>query len=323
MRRVAALSFSSEVKDELSRISAERDCELAELAAIIRMSGSIQITGGGSTINIKVITESASTARRFIQLLKKFLEAEVEIVVTKEKMKKHNLYEVTASAPDMGNFLEKIGILFKKERFYIKDNIKPDLVRKRCCRKAYLRGAFLGSGSISDPKGPYHMEFVAASREQAESLAKLINGFGLSARVAARKGTFVVYLKNGDDIRDLLGLIGASESLLKFEDIRVLKEMRNSVNRLVNCETANLNKTVDAAIRQIEMINFLKQIGVYEHLPPGLKQVAELRVKHPDLSLKELGQLMTPPLGKSGVNHRLKKLEEFAEKIKSKREEEL
>ena len=317
------LSFSSEVKDELSRISAERDCELAELAAIVRMSGSIQITGGGRTINIKITTESASTARRFIQLLKKFVEAEVEIVVLKEKMKKHNLYEVTASASEMDDFLEKIGILFKKERFYIKDNIKSELIRKRCCKKAYLRGAFLGSGSISDPKGPYHLEFVAVSRVQAESLAKLINSFGLNARVAARKDAFVVYLKNGDDIRDLLGLIGASESLLKFEDIRVLKEMRNSVNRLVNCETANLNKTVDAAIRQIEMINYLKETGAYEHLPFGLKQIAELRVKHPDLSLKELGQLMTPPLGKSGVNHRLKKLEEFAEKIKSKKEEEL
>lgn len=317
------LSFSSEVKDELSRITAERDCELAELAAIVRMSGSIQITGGGRTINIKVTTESASTARRFIQLLKKFVEAEVEIVVLKEKMKKHNLYEVTASASEMDDFLEKIGILFKKERFYIKDNIKSELIRKRCCKKAYLRGAFLGSGSISDPKGPYHLEFVAVSRVQAESLAKLINSFGLNARVAVRKDAFVVYLKNGDDIRDLLGLIGASESLLKFEDIRVLKEMRNSVNRLVNCETANLNKTVDAAIRQIEMINYLKETGAYEHLPFGLKQIAELRVKHPDLSLKELGQLMTPPLGKSGVNHRLKKLEEFAEKIKSKKEEEL
>jgi len=319
------LTFSSEVKDELSRISAERDCELAELAAIIRMSGSIQITtGGGTSINIKVVTESASTARRFIQLLKKFLEtAEVEIVVTKEKMKKHNLYEVTASDSEMGDFLEKIGILAQKERIFIRDNIKPDLIRKRCCKKAYLRGAFLGSGSISDPKGPYHLEFVAASMEQAQSLARLISGFGLSAGVATRKGAFVVYLKNGDDIRDLLGLIGASESLLKFEDIRVLKEMRNNVNRLVNCETANLNKTVNAAVRQIEMINYLKRIGVYEKLPPGLKQVAELRLKHPDLSLKELGHLMTPPLGKSGVNHRLKKLEEFVEKIKSEREEKL
>lgn len=316
------MSFSSEVKEELSRISAERDCELAELAAFLRMSGSIQIAGGGNRINIKVNTESASTARRFIQLLKKFVKAEVEIIVTKEKMKKHNLYVVTASSPEMGRFLEKIGILLmNNERFYIKDNIKPELIKKRCCKKAYLRGAFLGSGSISDPKGPYHLEFVTAGSKQAESLVKLINSFGLNAKVAERKGTFVVYLKNGDDIRDLLGLIGANESLLKFENIRVLKEMRNSVNRLVNCETANLNKTVDTAIRQIEMINFLKRSGVFEHLSPSLKLVAEVRLRHPDLSLKELGQMMTPPLGKSGVNHRLKKLEEIAEKIKSMKEE--
>ncbi|MCG0274809.1 MAG: DNA-binding protein WhiA [Thermosediminibacteraceae bacterium] len=310
------------MKEELSRISAERDCELAELAAFLRMSGSIQIAGGGNRINIKVNTESASTARRFIQLLKKFVKAEVEIIVTKEKMKKHNLYVVTASSPEMGRFLEKIGILLmNNERFYIKDNIKPELIKKRCCKKAYLRGAFLGSGSISDPKGPYHLEFVTAGSKQAESLVKLINSFGLNAKVAERKGTFVVYLKNGDDIRDLLGLIGANESLLKFENIRVLKEMRNSVNRLVNCETANLNKTVDTAIRQIEMINFLKRSGVFEHLSPSLKLVAEVRLRHPDLSLKELGQMMTPPLGKSGVNHRLKKLEEIAEKIKSMKEE--
>ncbi|ADL07627.1 DNA-binding protein WhiA [Thermosediminibacter oceani] len=318
------MSFSSEVKEELSRISAERYCELAELTALLRMSGSIHITGGRNPVNIKikVHTESASTARRFIHLLKKFIEAEVEIVVTKEKLKKNNLYVVTASSPEMGDFLEKIGVLLvNRDRFQIKDTIKSALIRKRCCRKAYLRGAFLGGGSISDPKGPYHMEFVAAGKEQAESLARLINSFGLNAKVAERKGTFVVYLKNGDDIRDLLGLMGANESLLKFEDIRVLKEMRNSVNRLVNCETANLNKTVNTAIRQIEMINLLKESGVFEHLSPGLRQLAELRLKHPDLSLKELGQMMTPPLGKSGVNHRLKKIEAIAEKLKCKKEE--
>lgn len=318
------MSFSYEVKEELARIASNTCCQKAELASLIRMAGSIKIAGGTGKAMLQIQTEHASTARKAFKLLKKHVKSPVEVVIRKNNfLKNHSLYVVSVNLEESRNLLKELGILSNDEdRVRFKDSVNPKIVKKRCCRRAYLRGAFLGSGSISDPKGPYHMEFVTTGKRQAGALSRLINSFGLNSKVMERKNNHMVYLKDGNNIADLLGIMGASDSLLKFEEIRVIKEMRNSVNRMVNCETANLNKTIDAAVRQIECINFLKQHNLFDDLPANLKQVAELRLEYPDLSLKELGQMTSPVLGKSGISYRLKRIESIVENLQSMKGEE-
>ena len=184
-------------------------------------------------------------------------------------------------------------------------------------KRAYIKGAFLGGGSISNPEKTYHLEFVTHSEEYAQDLSKLINSFGLNSKVIQRKNSFIIYIKEGEQIVDLLNIVGAHTSLLELENIRIMKEMRNNVNRLVNCETANLSKTVNAAVRQVESIKLIQNSIGLQRLPKNLQEVAELRLSYPDESLKELGEMLDPPVGKSGINHRLRKIEKIAEEIRS------
>lgn len=185
--------------------------------------------------------------------------------------------------------------------------------KKRCCKKSYLKGAFLSAGSMSDPEKTYHLEIISHHRSLAKEVNDLITYFNLNAKVIKRKGYFVVYLKEGENIVDFLNIIGAHGALLELENVRILKEMRNNVNRIVNCETANLQKTVDASIRQVENIKYIRDNLGFDNLPENLVQIAELRLEYSDASLKELGEMLSPTLGKSGVNHRLRKLDEIAE----------
>jgi DNA-binding protein WhiA len=187
-------------------------------------------------------------------------------------------------------------------------------LKRTCCRRAYLRGAFICVGSMSNPQGGYHLELVVDTAKQAAQLGEILDGFDLEARIAKRKKNYVVYLKEGASIVDLLNVIGAHKALLSLENLRVEKEVRNTINRKVNCETANIGKTVSAAARQIEDITRIKERGGFKRLPDYLRQTAELRLAYPDASLQELGELLRPPLGKSGVNHRLRKLSEMARK---------
>ena len=173
----------------------------------------------------------------------------------------------------------------------------------------------MGGGSVNDPGGTYHLEVITGNERQAADICRLMEGFGLEARVSNRKKWLVVYLKESDQIVKCLNLMGAHSALLEFENARVVKDMRNRVNRLVNCETANLNKTVNASLRQTENILFIARNLGMDKLPPSLREVAELRLSFPDASLKELGEMATPPLGRSGVNHRLRKLDKIAEKL--------
>ena len=314
------MSFSYNVKEELSRLSSNTCCQRAELASLVRMAGSIKIIGGQRKIFLQIQTVHAPTARRIYKLLRKNSISPVQIAVKKNNfLKKRSLYIISNNINHCRTLLEEIGVLPVGESFQLKKTvINPELIKKRCCKRAFLRGAFLGGGSISNPKGPYHMEFVTKDRDMVDILTKLINYFGLKAKAVERKSNYMVYLKGGDHIADMLGIIGAHNNLLKYEDVRVLKDMRNSVNRMVNCETANLNKTIDASVRQIESINYFKENNIFDDLPDNLKQTAELRLKYPDLSLKELGHLLYPVLGKSGVNYSLKKIEEMAQKLQSR-----
>lgn len=195
------------------------------------------------------------------------------------------------------------------------------ILQQNCCRRAYLRGAFLTSGSISDPEKFYHFELVCSDQKQAGQLKELIRGFSVDAKVVERKKYYVVYVKEGAQIVELLGLMGAGISLMKLENVRILKEMRNSVNRKVNCETANINKTVHAALKQMEDIRYIRDMRGLSSLPEGLEEIARLRLEFPEATLKELGMMLKPPVGKSGVNHRLRKISGIADGLKGNKEE--
>ncbi|EPZ53928.1 sporulation Regulator WhiA C terminal domain protein [[Clostridium] sordellii ATCC 9714] len=211
---------------------------------------------------------------------------------------------------DMGaeNLLRELGILSREEGFFTMNKVPEDLIKDNECIRAFIRGAFLGGGSISDPEKNYHLEFVANNEEFAESLKNLINSLGFNSKTVSRKNNYVVYLKESEQISDLLNIIGAHQALLSLESTKIVKEMRNNVNRLVNCETANLSKTVNAAVRQIENIKYIQSKVGLDHLPPNLREIAELRVDNEDLTLKELGEMASPELSKSAVNHRLRKM---------------
>ena len=192
----------------------------------------------------------------------------------------------------------------------------PGITAKRCCKKAFLRGMFLSSGTVTDPEKNYQLEIVTAREETAALTASLMNFFSLQAKTVVRKDHYVVYLKEGDCIAGFLALTGAAGSVLALENIRVLKDVRNSVNRKLNCEMANLTKTVSASVRQVRDIEYIREHIGFEKLPEHLRQIAVVRLEYPDLPLSELGEKLNPPIGKSGVNHRLRKLSMIAEEEK-------
>ncbi|MCM8710156.1 DNA-binding protein WhiA [Clostridium sp. SYSU_GA19001] len=313
------MSFSAKVKSEACRIGElTRDEAKAELAAIMKVSGTLSL-GSNKQLSFRVTTENPSIARRIFKMLKQYFNIHTKLLVKKNNsFKRNNIYMVVITE-DMGvrSLLKEVGVLKSSEGILSLDyGIPGKLIETEENKKAYIRGAFLGGGSVSNPEKTYHLEFVTHNSEYAEQLSSLINTFGLVSKVIQRKGSFIVYIKEGEQIIDLLNIIGAHTSLLELENVRIMKEMRNNVNRLVNCETANLSKTVNAAVRQVESIKLIqKEIGL-QRLPKNLREIAEVRLAYPDESLKELGELLNPPVGKSGVNHRLRKIEKIAEELR-------
>ncbi|AUN13003.1 sporulation transcriptional regulator whiA [[Clostridium] sordellii] len=314
------MSFSAETKNELARVfSNDKCCNISELSAIVRLSGSIQLAGY-KKLNLKISTELNSIARKVFKLLKSNFGINTEISVNKNQMLKRNSSYVLMVTSDMGaeNLLRELGILSREEGFFTMNKVPEDLIKDNECIRAFIRGAFLGGGSISDPEKNYHLEFVANNEEFAESLKNLINSLGFNSKTVSRKNNYVVYLKESEQISDLLNIIGAHQALLSLESTKIVKEMRNNVNRLVNCETANLSKTVNAAVRQIENIKYIQSKVGLDHLPPNLREIAELRVDNEDLTLKELGEMASPELSKSAVNHRLRKIEQIADDLRTR-----
>ena len=312
------LTFSGEVKEELSKNLAEKEhCHIAEIAAIIGMCGKVAIDSR-ERYSIKVRTENVSVARKYFTLLRKTFNIDTETLVSANKSKGHTTYTVIIKRHE-----DAMRVLSETKLMDDDGEISEEfsIIRRPCCKRAYLRGAFLAAGSISNPEKSYHIEIVCANRKRANQIKMLINGFRLDSKVILRKNSYVVYLKEGSQIVDLLNIIEAPISLMKMENVRILKEMRNTVNRKVNCETANINKTVSAAAKQAEDIAFVqKTIGVSK-LPDTLQEVARLRLAHPEASLKELAELSTSEIGKSGINHRLRKLSEIAEELRENKEE--
>lgn len=313
------MSFSSKVKGEIARYSELTKSEaLAQISAIMKVSGTIGFSGSG--LSFKITTENPSSARLIFTLLKIHFNIHSKLMVKRSNsLKKNNIYMVVINE-EMGvrGLLQETGILTEVDGVMSLDyRIQEEMIKTDEEKRAYIRGAFLGGGSISNPEKTYHLEFVTHNEEYAIDLCKLINTFGLNSKVIQRKNSFIIYIKEGEQIVDLLNIVGAHTCLLELENIRIMKEMRNNVNRLVNCETANLSKTVNAAVRQVESIKLIqKEIGL-KRLPKNLREVAELRLNYPDESLKDLGEMLNPPVGKSGVNHRLRKIEKIAEELRT------
>lgn len=309
------MSFTAEVKDELSRIEPKRQCCLkAELAALVRIEGTLSFSGP-NRYRLEVATETAPVARAVIKLLHGIYGLKTELTVRRSVLHKTNNYLITVpTQPGLTEALGELGIV-GKGGFSL--GIDPKLVRKDCCAIAYLRGAFLGGGFVADPHGDFHFELTAETEQLAEDLVGLMARFDVVARLAKRRGTYAVYLKGAEPIVTFLALVGAHRALLRTEDVRIIKSMRNDVNRLVNAEIANQQKTVEAAVAQIEAINALIEAKGLENLPPALAELAELRLANADVSLRELGELANPPLTKSAVYHRVRRIEEMAAELAS------
>lgn len=313
------MSFSAKVKGEICRYAEiSREEALAEISAIMKVSGTIAFSGKG--LAFRITTENPASARLIFTLLKEHFNIHSKLMVKKSNsLKKNNIYMVVIDeAMGVRELLEETGIFRDIDGVMSLDyGIEPSMVGDENTKRAYVRGAFLGGGSISNPEKTYHLEFVTHSEEYAIDLSNLINTYGLNSKVIQRKNSHIIYLKEGEKIVDLLSILGAHTCLLELENIRIKKEMRNNVNRLVNCETANLSKTVNAAVRQVESINLIKSSIGLQRLPKNLQEIANLRIDYPEESLKELGEMLDPPVGKSGVNHRLRKIEKIAEEIRS------
>lgn len=300
------MSFSGNVKEELAaHVSPARHCQLAELAAHLLFGGSACDGGRHLCLN----TENEAVARKCFTLLRKTFNIDT-VMRGKQRL-----------IPDDETERRVIQALYLvregNDKIVMTEPVNPLLIKSSCCARAYLRGAFLNVGSMSDPKKSYHLEFVCDEKAQAVQLQEILSEFQIEARMIGRKKYHVVYLKEGSGIVDLLNVMGAHVSLMELENMRILKEMRNSINRRVNCETANISKTVTAAGRQIEDILLIRDKYGFENLPDNLRQMAEVRLEYPDAALKELGGYLEPVVGKSGVNHRLRRLSEIADKIRS------
>ncbi len=279
------MSFSSDVKEELSKLSnlANKSCVKAEMYGYLSTTNVSKERGC-----IKFSTESEYNINRFSKLLNNLNVFKYNIDISGKN------FNITISRDES----KKITELYKEY----------NLSKEEAEQKAYIRGIFLGSGSINNPNNKYHIEVILKTRENAENIITILSNYNINFKILNSENKCSIYSKDGEEISKFLAFIGASSSVLKFEEIRVYRDMRNNVNRIVNCETANLAKTVDAAVKQINAINKLKQNGKFNDLPDNLKELANLRVENPEASLTELGKMLKEPIGKSGVNYRLKTL---------------
>ena len=320
------MSFSSRVKDELSKqFSSARHCQIAEISAIISMCGRLKYVKEEG-VSLKIHTENVAVARKYFTLLKKTFNIDTDVAIRQNVyLKKSRTYVITIqNETDVLKVLKAVKLM--DESGVLPGNhalVSNLLIANSCCKRAFIRGAFLAAGSISAPEKFYHYEIVCSCEEKAEQVRQVISDFGIEAKIVLRKKYFVVYIKEGSQIVDILNVMEAPKALMELENVRILKEMRNSVNRQVNCETANINKTVAAAVKQMEDIKYISDTIGLENLPKNLAEIAKVRLENPEAPLKELGTYLQNPVGKSGVNHRLRKLSEMAEELRGNKEEKL
>lgn len=301
------MSFSSEVKDELVKQMTEaRHCQIAELAAILTFTAAVKYNEQGSTF-LTIQEETSYAARRCFALLEKAFHIELKIEESQIQALHH--FEFNRS--------DEVDKILQTIKYTKEDKVVNSLVMKNlCCKRAFLRGAFLSIGSISNPQKGYHLEFVCDNIEQARQIQETLALFHMEAKTVQRKRYQILYMKESEGIVELLNVMGAHISLMNLENLRIWKDMRNSVNRRVNCEAANITKTVNASTKQIEDIQYIKEHYGFQKLSDNLREMAQVRLDYPDATLKELGEYLTPQVGKSGVNHRLRKLGELADQLR-------
>ena len=310
------MSFSGEVKKELcEQISPARHCQIAEISAVIAFCGKIVVDKDGTLI-LKLQTESSVLTKKLFLLLKQLFGIGAELT-TKALSAKKNLYELQVSGEETGHILTACKLTVAGDEKNGKILLAEPMVTTRsCCKRSFIRGAFLAAGSVSNPQRGYHYEIVVNQEKNGAMLCEIMRSFSVDAKMIARKYHYVVYVKEGAQIVDLLNVMEAHVALMEFENVRILKEMRNSINRKVNCEAANINKTVKASARQVEDILYIRDTVGLTTLAEGLEEIALLRIEHPEATLQELGVMLHPPVGKSGVNHRLKKICGIADEIR-------
>ena len=312
------MSFSGKVKEELAEsYSSARHCQIAELTAFIGMCGTVVINSF-NLCSIKIHTENLLVARKVFTLIEKTFNIKTDISVRRNIRKQTVSYAVIIRRHEDALRILQATKMLEEHQNCAEDvhAVDPLIVQQICCKRAFLRGAFQASGSMSDPNKAYHFEIVCSTEEMARQIQNLICSFSMDAKIVLRKKSYVVYLKEGSQIVDILNVMEAHIALMELENVRILKEMRNTVNRKVNCETANINKTVSAAVKQLEDITYLRDTIGIENLPEGLREAALARLANQDATLKELGASLCPPVGKSGINHRLRKLSEMADKVR-------
>ncbi len=296
------MSFSSDLKEELLHIEAENPCcMLAESYGLLLFGRSF------SARELSISTENASVARKYQYLIQRLCENEPELVHATAKK-----YKV-----EVENKEDRLRVLSafgydgtERTRRLNWSNIQED-----CCVGAFLRGAFLSCGTVNSPEKNYHLEFVIPHYNLCCDLKKFLENSDFTPKEVRRNGLYVLYFKKTEEIQNLLGIMGASKFVMEFIDVIVYKDIRNNVNRRLNFESANLNKTVNAAMQQIELIEKLQRTEAFSKLPDELRNIACIRLDNPDYSLKQIGEAMVPPMSRSGVNHRLHKLCDMAEKL--------
>ncbi|MCK8828043.1 DNA-binding protein WhiA [Natroniella acetigena] len=311
------MSFTNEVKNEIARQEfGAKCCRLAELAALVKVNGSLRIDN--QQLALKLESKNAAVARRIYRLLQEQFDFFTDIIVRKKMyLDKKNYYIIRVPPqPGVKEILIECGLI--TDTYQLKPQIKEELIAQDYCARSYLRGVFLAAGSVSNPDSEYHLELTVNSEEYALQLQKLCRKFKIDLKYRSKNGSCLLYLKRADDIIKVMNLIGSDWAVLQFENARVYKDVRNRVNRIVNCETANLNKTVIAAQNHLEDIELVDRLQGLDKLPASLQEIAELRRENPYSSLKELGELLDPPLSKSGVNHRLRRIKKAANKLKGK-----
>jgi DNA-binding protein WhiA len=348
----AHMSFSKDVKEELSlQLSSARHCRLAELAAILSCEGRvIYLDSEGENAKgqypirkcyLKLQTENLVVARKYFTLIRKTFNINIDVSVkTNSNAKRNSMYTLIISNQEAIKLILQATKLSPNQSKHDDGAVKAEInvasgkaisvglglsdpvtTQNACCKRAFIRGAFLSSGSMSNPKKAYHLEIVVSNPDKAEQLRDMIQTFSIDAKIILRKKNYVVYIKEGSQIVDLLNVMEAHVALMDLENVRILKEMRNSINRQVNCEAANISKTVAAAAKQIEDIIYIKDTVGLGDLADGLEDIARMRIEYPEASLKELGEMLLPPIGKSGVNHRLRKLSQVADQLRENKEE--
>ena len=320
-----AMSFASNVKGELARLNVNKKCcMLAEISGFLRVSGSVRLAGGGK-FTIVAETERAAIARHYKMLIKEYFGINAGLGVGGSQRpgasRSRYRYYLTIGPEDRSEqILRETGMMLVREgNDYFSDGIYQPIVKAKCDKKAYIRGMFLGCGTMPDPKKSYGLEFVLSSEQTANDLKKLIGTFvDLNANVTRRKDSWIVYVKRASYVSDLLGIMGADDAMLNFESIRVSKEMHGSVSRVMNCDNANVDRTVAASEEQVRWIKVIEEAEGLQWLPAPLREVAALRLDRPEASLSEIGEALSPPIRKPGVSKRFAKIRQLAEEIEQR-----